>query len=135
MTSYPLLLIPVQPWAKKRPRISKGGRRTHQDPLDKAAEEKTREFLRSQWCDVHCLAPLTKNVELQVVFYRRTRQVVDLDNLLKHLLDSGNGLLWGDDRQVTRYVAELQVDATYPRTEVVLHDHQTTMVRVVSTGP
>lgn len=135
MSTYPRLFIPEQPWAKKRPRISKGGRRAHQDPLDKAAEELTRKYLRSQWCEIYRLAPLTGNVELQAVFYRRTRQIVDLDNLLKHLLDAGNGLLWGDDRQVTRYVVELRLDREAPRTEIVLHDHQTSMVRYVSTGP
>lgn len=130
MSTYPQLVVPEQPWAKKRPRVSKGGHRTHQDPKDKAAEELTRKYLREQWCEIYQLAPLTGNLALSAIFYRRNRQIVDLDNLLKHLLDAGNGLLWVDDRQVTRFNdIELRLDREAPRTEILLTEHRTTMTR------
>lgn len=122
--------IPWQPHSKKRPRISRGGGRTHQDPIDKAAEERTREFLKevaTQWN----LPVLTGNVVVSAHFYRASRQVVDLDNLLKHLLDCGNGLVWADDRQITRYDnIRLELDRESPRTEFWVYlDDQTTMLR------
>lgn len=124
------LTIPWEPWAKKRPRISRPvkGRapRTHQDPADKKAEERTREYLQEHW-----RAPkLYLNLGVTAVFFRSSRQVVDLDNLLKHLLDSANGLLWHDDCQVTSFGdTELRLDRDNPRTELTLFGHETEMLR------
>src|SRR2546429_2933688 len=70
-----------QPWAKKRPQISRGGRRTHQPPDDAAAEASTREAL----LNLFDRPPLTGNLELSLVFYRRSPQVVDPGTLIKQL--------------------------------------------------
>lgn len=107
------LILDWQPHAKMRPRISRGGGRTHQDPKDKAAEVRTREALQERK-----LPLLTGNVFIGARFYRATRQVVDLDNLLKHILDCGNGILWVDDSQITMYsTVGLHLDRDHPRTE------------------
>lgn len=124
------VIIPWQPHSKTRPRISaprKGqAPRTHQDPKDKAAEIRTREHLQSFGFPV-----LTGNVAISAHFYRATRQVVDMDNLLKHILDCGNGVIYVDDCQVTRYVdIRLGLDRENPRTELWVHlDSETTMKR------
>lgn len=114
--------LPWEPWAKQRPRISKAvkGRppRTHQPPDDKKAEERTRELLREEWkAATGGAPPLTRNVWVSARFYRSTRQVIDLDNLLKHLLDAATGICWVNDCQVTAYgTVELHLDRTNPRT-------------------
>lgn len=74
-------------------------------------------------------APLTENVCLTAVFYRASRQVVDADNLLKHLMDSAGGILWINDCQVTMIVAELRLDRESPRTEFMLELHDTDLTR------
>lgn len=72
---------------------------------------------------------MTRNVALTAVFYRSSRQVIDLDNLLKHLMDSANGILWINDAQVTMIVAEARLDRDAPRTEFMLEPHETDMTR------
>lgn len=119
-------VVPWQPWAKKRPRISRGGGRTHQDPTDKEAEKKLREYFAQTVIESQ-LPLLTSNVAVRLVFYRRTAQVVDIDNLVKHFMDCANGVLWVDDCQVTKFSAELHLDRDNPRTEwrIGLHSYAT----------
>lgn len=126
-TANSLIVIAGNPWAKKRPKVSKGGRRTHQDPSDKAAEDETRRQLQEQWGP---RPPWSGNIKLYVALYRKNRQVVDLDNLLKHLQDAGNGIIWQDDRQITGYgQVDLFVDAEAPRTEFYVMRHSTNLTR------
>lgn len=119
------LILPGEPWSKKRPRISKPvpGKppRTHQAPDDKKAEDRTRGLIREAWST----PPLTQNVRLSVFFFRSSRQTVDLDNLLKHLQDAASGVLWVDDCQITAYgPTELHLDRDAPRTHFWLELHK-----------
>lgn len=121
--------IPWQPWAKMRPKVSRGGRRTHQDPKDAAAEQRTRMFFAQDAIECGMLL-MQDNVAVTLKFYRQTAQTVDLDNLVKHFLDSANGMIWVDDVLVTKISAELHLDRTNPRTEFVIRYHpSSTMVR------
>lgn len=72
---------------------------------------------------------MTGNVWLTVAFFRASRQVVDGDNLLKHLMDSAGGILWINDCQVTAIAAVLELDRDEPRTEFEIEPHETTLVR------
>ncbi len=121
-----MITVLGNPHAKIRPRVSKGGRRTHQDPRDAAAEAETRRQLIEQWGN-HQIE--TGNLKLHASFYRKNRQVVDLDNLVKHLLDAAQGVLFVNDTQVTAYDVELFVDSEVPRTVLYLAPHSTSMVR------
>lgn len=117
-------MLTGEPWAKKRPRISAAvqgkARRTHQPADDRKAEEATREAIRKAWKQ----EPLGCNVRLSAAFYRSTRGTVDLDNLLKHVLDAATGVLWCDDCQVTAYGdVELHLDRDNPRTEIAIEVH------------
>lgn len=122
-------IIPWQPHSKARPQVSRGGRRTHQDPRDKAAEARTRQFFAQDVIEVG--VPLLRdNVAVTLKFYRATAQIVDCDNLIKHFLDSANGMLFVDDQQVTKISAELHLDRINPRTEFRVVEHRdTTMLR------
>lgn len=125
---HPIVLL-GNPWAKKRPRISKpvAGKapRTHQDRADKTAEGLTRAELQAAWP----WQPLGGNVRLGVRFYRASRQIVDIDNLLKHLMDAAQGILWTNDCQVTALEVELELDRTNPRTELWAGPHFTSLIR------
>jgi Holliday junction resolvase RusA-like endonuclease len=127
-----LIVIEGNPHAKMRPRVSRGGRRTHQDPKDAAAEAETRRQLVEQW---KTRSLQTGNLTLYATFYRRNRQICDLDNLVKHLLDAAQGVLFVNDAQVTSYQVELDVDPDDPRTEFYLTSHQTNMTRKYRLAP
>lgn len=122
-------IIRWQPHAKMRPKISNGGRRTHQDPRDAEAEKRTRMFFAQDVIEVG--VPLLRdNVAVSLRFYRASKQIVDTDNLIKHFTDCGNGMLWVDDQQITKISAELHLDRENPRTEFRISEHpESTMVR------
>lgn len=61
--------------------------------------------------------PLDGPLEVEVMLYR-PRKVGDIDNRLKPLFDSLNGLAWHDDAQVSRLVVERREDKLNPRAEV-----------------
>lgn len=110
-----------------RPRISKpvAGKapRTHQPPEDRKAEERTREFLQNYW-NREGLPVFSDNVRVSAFFFRSNRQTIDLDNLLKHILDAATGVCWVNDCQVTAYGAtELHLDREAPRTHIWVEPH------------
>ncbi|MET8609713.1 RusA family crossover junction endodeoxyribonuclease [Streptomyces misionensis] len=117
-------VYPGEPHSKARPRFDKKGR-AYKDPADKDAEETTKWWLRQRWRK----APLTGNVSLGCVFFRSSMQLIDGDNLLKHVADAGNSILWVDDSQVTAKYVEVQLDHEYPRTVLVVGPHFSTMRR------
>lgn len=117
-------VLPGEPHSKARPRFTKKGH-AYKDPADKQAEENTQWLLRSRWRR----PPLTGNVALGAVFHRSTRQLIDDDNMIKHLCDAANGILWVDDSQVTAKYADIQLDAEHPRTVLVIGPHVSTMKR------
>ena len=45
----------------------------------------------------------------------------DGDNLLKAILDAGNGLTWGDDRQFVRWAADVLRGSADPHTDLVVY--------------
>ena len=69
--------------------------------------------------------PFEDPLEVMATFVRSTRNRVDLDNLLKTVLDAGTGVVWTDDSQIFRSCAEkvlgapvagttLRVEAVFP---------------------
>jgi Holliday junction resolvase RusA-like endonuclease len=119
--------LPWAPVPKKRPRFAGG--RTYQDPADRAAEDKTRSWLalkvRQRW---------HQNVVVVAAFCRPDRRSLDVDNLLKHLLDSANRTIFYDDSQVTASGALVEYDKANPRTVVLIGEHASSMPREVAEG-
>ncbi|CAA0129284.1 Uncharacterised protein [Mycolicibacterium vanbaalenii] len=125
------LTIPGVPYSKSRPRSDMRNRRVYHDPADVAAERTTAVYLRATVRE-----PFTGNVALACLFYRPTRGVVDVDNLLKHVADAGNppargalGVLWADDCQCTAQAGLLFLDRNEPRTVVAVGVHDTNLTR------
>ena len=114
--------IPGPPPSKARPRF--GNRRTYKDPKDTANEQRTRSHLQQFVAEPH-----TGNVALACVFFRPNSQRIDTDNMLKHVCDAANGVLWIDDSQVTAIVGMAELDPVNPRTLVVVGRHESTLLR------
>lgn len=111
------------PWSKSRPRTTRTGQ-MYQKPEDREAERAlAATFVR--WAD----RPMLGNVALAAIFYRPNRQRIDADNLLKHVCDSANGILWDDDSQVTAVCGIVELDAGLPRTVVAVAQHRSTLTR------
>lgn len=117
-------IIPGKPHSKARPRFTRNGR-TYQSPDDKQYERETAAHL----ADMVKTQPLTGNVSLACVFFRPTRHRIDTDNMLKHICDSANGVLWVDDAQVTGTAGITEYDPDEPRTVVAIGSHKSTMER------
>ena len=59
---------------------------------------------------------------VQVYFYRSNGQRIDIDNLLKSVLDSGNDAkVWKDDSQVIEIAGRLYTKQEKPRIEIVIY--------------
>jgi Holliday junction resolvase RusA-like endonuclease len=113
-----------EPHSKARPRFDTDGH-AYKDPADADAEQATKWKLRQFFRR----GPLTGNVALGCVFFRSSRQEIDADNMLKHVCDAGNGLLWVDDSQITAKYGGIELDRERPRTILVMAPHVSTMLR------
>lgn len=125
-----VLTIPGAPATKVRHRSRKGGQ-TYKEPEDVASEQRTATFLH-QLRTAHG-GPLTGNVALGAVFYRPDMQWIDADNMVKHVCDAGNGVLWLDDSQITAQCGVVEYDPTNPRTVLVVGPHYSAMRRGTDT--
>ena len=89
--------IAGEPFPAVRPRFDSRTKRTHTDPAYRQALDVLEWELAAGRKVAH---PTAEAVQVTVAFYRRTRGRVDVDNLLKTVLDAANGVLWLDDSQV-----------------------------------
>lgn len=117
------VVLPGEPYSKSRPRFSRNGR-TYIKKEDREQEEATALRLRQVFKQ-----PKTGNVALGCIFFRSSRQRIDADNMLKHVCDAANGIVYLDDSQVTAVLGIIELDAGSPRTVVMIADHTTTMTR------
>lgn len=120
-----VVTLPWAPHPKMRPRHMRNGR-TYQDPKDRAAEEKTASYLA-----LKLRTRLESNVVVVAAFCRPDRRSMDADNLLKHLLDAANNLVFYDDAQVTASAALVEYDPSAPRTVMLVGEHCSSMNRAV----
>lgn len=118
--------IDGEPWSKSRPRFARRGKgvKTYQPRDDVLAEARLRDAIKHR-----APAPFPGNVMLVCRFYRSNFQRIDTDNLLKHVCDSANGVLWEDDSQVTFVAGEVLLDAAYPRTVILAGNHDSSLLR------
>lgn len=71
------------------------------------------------------------NIAVAAIFFRSNRHRVDVDNLLKTALDgiTKSGLVWADDDQVTALLGVVEHDSAWPRIEIAVGHHESTMLR------
>lgn len=99
-----MIEIPGMPIALKRPRFSSGSvydSQTRDKKVVRILMQSRRPTIVSCFCTVKITFCFGSREPLQLWnFDRPTRS--DLDNLIKFYLDCGNGILWKDDRQITK---------------------------------
>lgn len=103
--------IPGNPLPKQRPRSSKG---RFYSPSSKE-EKRVADHIRAQ---MDRKKPCGSEVAVTVRFYRGDKRRVDLDNMLKLVLDSANGIIWEDDYLIVQIQARKSYDKEHPRTEL-----------------
>ena len=115
-------IFPGEPVAKGRARSLRSGG-TYTPKETRRAESNVAIRLRNA-------RKFDSNVAVAVRFYRSTRHRVDLDNLVKLLLDGATkARVWRDDCQVTAIAASLHLDEKNPRTVVAFGEHRSTLSR------
>jgi len=122
------VVIPGNPWSKSRPRFGRG--RTYSKPEDVDAEVRTGWHIKAVQ-----RKPFEANVAVACIFFRSNRQRIDVDNLLKHVCDSANRILWADDSQCTAVVGVLELDEANPRTVVAFGEHSSSLGRGMLSHP
>ncbi|BBA98273.1 hypothetical protein RVR_4403 [Actinacidiphila reveromycinica] len=122
-TQFRVVTFAGDPASKARPRFSKEGR-TYKTDADTAAETRTGWQLRRAFPQ-----PWTGNLALGCVFFRPDRQRIDVDNMVKHICDAGNGIAWVDDAQITAVYGVAELDAANPRTLIVVARHVSSLDR------
>lgn len=114
--------IPGKPVAKGRPRFTRSGHAyTPAETIE--GERRIAERLKR-------IPRYRANVGIACLFYLASRQRIDVDNLVKAVLDGGNqAKIWDDDSQVTALVGVVELDRERPRTVVCLGEHTSSLVR------
>lgn len=119
-----------QPKAKGRPRLyydeKKQRGRVHTPEKTEIAETalawRWKAALRGQTFD--------GSLAIGCIFYRSSYQIIDVDNMLKLVLDAGTqARAWFDDSQIVSIVGRTEYDKTDPRTEIALMPTVSTMDR------
>lgn len=111
LTVY-MAVVKGNPPPKLRVRCGKGGRAYKvDDPAEQATGYQLRRAFRGT---------LRGPIVVSCGFYRSDERQVDYDNLLKHLYDAGNGVLWADDHQIIGGFSYMTLDRSNPRTIVVI---------------
>lgn len=58
---------------------------------------------------------------MRAIFFRRTRQRTDVDNLLKTCHDAGTGVIWKDDSQVVETFGRIFFESDDPRVVLLIY--------------
>jgi len=120
------LVIEGEPQSKMRPRFGK--KTAYKSKKQRENEEYLAWHFKKSFEQ-----PYTENVAIGCIFYRSNKQRIDVDNLLKNVMDAATGIVWIDDCQVTAQMGILEYDKERPRTVVIIGKHKTTMTRNLDT--
>jgi len=122
--------LDVEPVAKGRPRVSPaeytviGGqkvrtRKAHgYTPKSTSAYEEHVGWLLRQ-ARVKCADE--GDLGVRAVFHVTGGQEADADNLVKALLDAGNGIGWGDDKQFVQQVVDVVRGSSRPQVQLTVY--------------
>lgn len=92
-------IIPTAPVPKGRPRLGRRGR------VFTPKRTKNYEMVVAANAIAAGVKSTDQPVEMEIHFYMKTPTSADIDNLVKSVCDSLNGIAYVDDRQVMRLVA------------------------------
>ena len=117
------LTILGEPRPKERPRF--GGGRVFSSKTQMADQKRLQHGMSLAFDE-----PLDGTIAIACLFYRSTQHHVDVDNLLKQVMDAAKGIIWHDDAQVTASWPALEVDREYPRIAIGVVPYQCSVRRV-----
>lgn len=117
------IVIEGNPHSKARARVSKNGGFFAPDA---SAENALRAELKRMFP-----APMEGNIGVGCIFFRKDKHRIDVDNMLKHVMDAATKACWHDDSQVTAKLGFVELDASRPRTVIIMGQHKSTMDRSV----
>lgn len=121
-----------KPMASPRPRFTRVGRFVRTYMPDSYTKHK--HFIAEQMPDLQIESPIRLKVEFyfpplqswskkrlkeMLLSYKRTKP--DLDNLLKTVLDAGNGKLWEDDNLIVE-IRTFKKYESIPRTVIIIEE-------------
>lgn len=76
---------------------------------------------------------LDDSIAIVAIFYRPDYRRMDVDNMMKVVLDAGTKAgVWGDDCQITAQASFIELDAERPRTVVALCETESSLSRMRS---
>lgn len=108
-------VIPHNPIPKARARVTRRGH-AYTPQRTRDWEATVAMHARQVWGQRE---PLRGRLRVRIEFYRKTRRVCDLDNLIKAILDGLEGVVFANDRQIDRFTdTGRAVDRDEPRVEV-----------------
>ena len=113
--------FPGEPVAKQRPRVTRGGAsgpRTYTPNKTLIAERQVAWTFRHFYPSV--LVDDDHDFKVTLEFYIGSKRRIDIDNLVKTILDGLNGVVWKDDSQVTDLRAQKVLKFPEPHTWIRL---------------
>ena len=117
-----LLVIDGEPPSKARARFTRKGK-----PYTPRITVEGERKLAARFAHVESYRG---NVVVGCLFYRSSRQRVDVDNLVKAVLDAATKAgVWKDDSQVTALIAAVELDRDRPRAVVCFAPHICSLTR------
>jgi Holliday junction resolvase RusA-like endonuclease len=116
--------IEGEPIAKARARVTRHRAYTPQRTLDAEADIASAVLAGT-------VPRFDGNVAVAAIFYRSNRHRIDVDNLMKTVLDgiTKSGAVWHDDSHVTAIAAIVEFDPDWPRTAVAIAPHVSSLLR------
>jgi len=107
-----------QPKSKARVRFTREGR-TYADPMTKAYEDRLAWQMKSKMTGLH--RDKNSRFGLYCIFYRKGKQRIDCDNMLKAVSDAATQIVWHDDNQVHEIYGRMFLGRETPRTEIIIY--------------
>ena len=107
--------FPGEPVPAPRPRFAQRG--TYMPEPYTAYKEALAWMLKAE---MGRRKPMYGAISITLDFYRKNHRRVDLDNLVKTVMDAGNGVGWLDDAQIVELHARKFLGCADPRVEVTL---------------
>ena len=98
-TKAVLFRVEGEPMVKARPRVTRSGH-AYTPKTTVEAESRVRAAFEASGCE-----GFSNAVGVELAFFQGTRARKDIDNMVKLVLDSLNGVAWGDDVQVNVVLA------------------------------
>ena len=115
-------LLAGDPVSKQRPRFAMNANGTVYTPKHtKVAEREIAQQIRLATRNL--IPDDSHSFGVRVIFYTKTYQRRDIDNMCKLVFDACNGVVWKDDAQVDELIARCVRSDPDPRTELAIYHH------------